>query len=150
MLPRRGTFYEQTNGAAMGSPLSPVLTSIFMEDFQLSHQTQEVETFCGRRVFHLIARKRWARFYSTSIVYVHQLTSPRKQKTRNAHAIKSSVFRTLVHRAQSICDHESVGNEWKCRKQISLLKETLIDVLWLMSQTTTQQPYSFNFSSFQF
>ena len=29
----RDTFYEQTNGAAMGSPLSPILANIFMEDF---------------------------------------------------------------------------------------------------------------------
>ena len=27
-------FYEQVDGAAMGSPLSPVITNIFMEDFE--------------------------------------------------------------------------------------------------------------------
>ena len=27
-------YYEQTSGAAMGSPLSPVLANIFMEDFE--------------------------------------------------------------------------------------------------------------------
>ena len=30
----RDGFYEQTSGAAMGSPLSPVLASIFMEHFE--------------------------------------------------------------------------------------------------------------------
>ncbi len=30
----RDDFYEQTNGAAMGSPLSPVLANIFMEHFE--------------------------------------------------------------------------------------------------------------------
>ena len=28
-------FYEQVEGAAMGSPLSPVLANIFMEDFEI-------------------------------------------------------------------------------------------------------------------
>ena len=30
----RDDFYEQTSGAAMGSPLSPVLANIFMEHFE--------------------------------------------------------------------------------------------------------------------
>ena len=30
----RDTFYEQTSGAAMGSPLSSVLANIFMEHFE--------------------------------------------------------------------------------------------------------------------
>jgi retron-type reverse transcriptase len=29
-----GQFYEQTGGAAMGSPLSPVIANFFMEDFE--------------------------------------------------------------------------------------------------------------------
>ena len=31
----KGTFYEQTDGVAMGSPLSPVLANFFMEDFEV-------------------------------------------------------------------------------------------------------------------
>ena len=31
----RGTLYEQTNGLAMGFPVSPILANIFMEDFEL-------------------------------------------------------------------------------------------------------------------
>jgi hypothetical protein len=30
----KGKFYEQTNGVAMGSPLSPVVANFFMEDFE--------------------------------------------------------------------------------------------------------------------
>ena len=30
----REKFYEQTNGAAMGSPLSPVMANLFMEEFE--------------------------------------------------------------------------------------------------------------------
>jgi len=30
----KGHFYEQTNGVAMGSPLSPVTDNFFMEDFE--------------------------------------------------------------------------------------------------------------------
>jgi retron-type reverse transcriptase len=29
-----GHFYEQTDGVAMGSPLSPVIANFFMEDFE--------------------------------------------------------------------------------------------------------------------
>ena len=29
------SFYEQVEGAAMGTPLSPVLANIFMEDFEI-------------------------------------------------------------------------------------------------------------------
>ena len=29
-----GKFYEQTDGVAMGSPLSPVIANFFMEDFE--------------------------------------------------------------------------------------------------------------------
>ena len=30
----REKFYEQTHGAAMGSPLSPVIANLFMEEFE--------------------------------------------------------------------------------------------------------------------
>ena len=30
----QGTFYEQTRGAAMGSPISPIIANIFMEAFE--------------------------------------------------------------------------------------------------------------------
>ena len=30
----QGTFYEQTKGAAMGSPISPIIANIFMEAFE--------------------------------------------------------------------------------------------------------------------
>jgi len=29
-----GQFYEQTDGVAMGSPLSPVIANLYMEDFE--------------------------------------------------------------------------------------------------------------------
>ena len=47
----RNTFYEQTNGAAMGSSLSPILANIFMEDFK--------ETALSN--YH-IKPKKWKRF----------------------------------------------------------------------------------------
>ena len=47
----RDMFYEQTNGAAMGSPLSPILANIFMEDFE--------ETALSN--YH-IKPKKWKRF----------------------------------------------------------------------------------------
>ena len=36
-----GKFYEQTGGVAMGSPLSPVIASFFMEDFEKRAIEQE-------------------------------------------------------------------------------------------------------------
>ena len=38
----RDHFYEQTIGAAMGSPLSPVIANIFMEDFEHNAVTNSV------------------------------------------------------------------------------------------------------------
>ena len=31
----QGSFYEQINGAAMGSPISPIVANLFMEDFEV-------------------------------------------------------------------------------------------------------------------
>ena len=31
---KHGHFYEQTDGVAIGSPLSPVIVNLFMEDFE--------------------------------------------------------------------------------------------------------------------
>ena len=37
-----GQFYEQTDGVAMGSPLSPVIANFFMEDFEKKAMEQAV------------------------------------------------------------------------------------------------------------
>jgi retron-type reverse transcriptase len=37
-----GQFYEQTDGVAMGSPLSPVIANFFMEDFEKKATEQVV------------------------------------------------------------------------------------------------------------
>ncbi len=37
----RDDFYEQTSGAAMGSPLSPVLANIFVEHFEQNCPSQQ-------------------------------------------------------------------------------------------------------------
>ena len=31
----QGRFYEQIQGAAMGSPISPIVANLFMEDFEV-------------------------------------------------------------------------------------------------------------------
>ena len=31
----QGRFYEQTEGAAMGSPISPLIANLYMEDFEI-------------------------------------------------------------------------------------------------------------------
>ena len=31
----KGRYYEQTEGAAMGSPISPIVANLFMEDFEV-------------------------------------------------------------------------------------------------------------------
>ena len=49
----QGQFYQQLEGAAMGSPLSPIVANIFMEKFEeealaTTHTpTKSVENICG-------------------------------------------------------------------------------------------------------
>jgi retron-type reverse transcriptase len=45
-----GHFYEQTDGVAMGSPLSPVIANFFMEDFEKKAIEQAThKPVCGFR-----------------------------------------------------------------------------------------------------
>ena len=34
LLPFQGKYYEQVQGAAMGSPISPLIANLFMEEFE--------------------------------------------------------------------------------------------------------------------
>ena len=44
-----GQYYEQTEEAAMGSPLSPIVANIFMEDFEIKAlQTSPHPQVCGK------------------------------------------------------------------------------------------------------
>ena len=44
----KGRFYEQIQGAAMGSPISPILANLFMKDFEvMPNALQDVEEVCG-------------------------------------------------------------------------------------------------------
>ena len=45
----QGSFYEQINGAAMGSPISPIVANLFMEDFEVrAIQIANNPPKCGR------------------------------------------------------------------------------------------------------
>ena len=51
-------FYEQTDGAAMGSPLSPVIANIYMEGFEeealnTADDQPSLGAVCGRHFCHL-------------------------------------------------------------------------------------------------
>ena len=45
----RGKFYEQVEGAAMGSPISPIVANLFMEQFEIrALQSSSNPLYCGR------------------------------------------------------------------------------------------------------
>ena len=45
----RGKFYEQVEGAAMGSPISPIVANLFMENFEMrALQSSPNPLYCGR------------------------------------------------------------------------------------------------------
>jgi hypothetical protein len=43
-------FYEQTNGAPMGSPLSPVMANLFMEEFE----KKALYSYCNVETWFLV------------------------------------------------------------------------------------------------
>ena len=49
----QGSFYEHISGAAMGSPISPIVANLSMEDFEVKaintakESSQNVEEVCG-------------------------------------------------------------------------------------------------------
>ena len=51
----QGSFYEQTEGAAMGSPISPIVANLFMEDLEvqdINNTSCLVEEICGWHINH--------------------------------------------------------------------------------------------------
>ena len=45
----RGKFYEQVEGAAMGSPISPTVANLFMENFETrAYSHHQTPLYCGR------------------------------------------------------------------------------------------------------
>ena len=45
----QGSFYQQINGAAMGSPISPIVANLFMEDFEVRpSKLPRILPKCGR------------------------------------------------------------------------------------------------------
>jgi len=54
-----GQFYEQTDGVAMGYPLSPVIANFYMEDFEMkaikSHTQARLLLYICRRYFRHLA-----------------------------------------------------------------------------------------------
>ena len=48
-FPYRGKFYEQVEGAAMGSPISPIVANLYMESFEVrALQSSKKPLQCGR------------------------------------------------------------------------------------------------------
>ena len=43
----QGKYYEQIHGAAMGSPISPLITNLFMEEFEVKATSTAPISTCG-------------------------------------------------------------------------------------------------------
>ena len=86
----RDQFYEQTSGAAMGSPLSPVLADLFMEEFKLDTiENADLRPNLWLRMlmtpswFGPMARQHFTSSLNTSTLSIHSSSSPwSKNKTR--------------------------------------------------------------------
>ena len=45
----QGRYYEQLEGAAMGSPISPIVANLYMEDFEVKAlNTSPIPLLCGK------------------------------------------------------------------------------------------------------
>jgi retron-type reverse transcriptase len=68
-----GQFYEQTDGVAMGSPLSPVIANFFMGDFEKAIEQATHKTGCSFRyvgdtcVIWLHGQEKLTEFLNTSM-----------------------------------------------------------------------------------
>ena len=54
----QGRYYEELEGAAMGSPISPIVDTLYMEDFKVkAHNTSPHPQVCGKVMWttHLLS-----------------------------------------------------------------------------------------------
>ncbi|XP_023726043.1 uncharacterized protein LOC111874629, partial [Cryptotermes secundus] len=116
-----GQFYEQTDGVAMGSPLSPVIANLYMEDFE-------------ERALDLAPHKPrcWFRYVDDTFViwphgpdklkdFLNHLNSIQQVYSKSTRtnlyinaashhhpSNKQAARSTLVHRARALCDQDSL------------------------------------------
>ena len=72
----QGRFYEQTEGAAMGSPISPIVANLFMEDLKvqdINNTSCLVEEICGWT--HSLLSRKTTETASYNILIQFTLTS---------------------------------------------------------------------------
>jgi hypothetical protein len=112
-------FYEQSGGIATVSSLSPVISDVFMEDFEymiLSQATLKLLLFTShrrlRRPDGSLGRKFYRKPTHTSLYQNHG--------SHHHNSKKQAVLATLSHRARLLCDKESLHSESKSFKTTSL------------------------------
>ena len=94
-----GQFYEHTDGVAMGSTLSPVITNFFMEDFgerALAHATHKPLCWPAMLMTHLSSgcteQRSWRGYVITRLTFTGIYNSPCRQRDIATHQLSISTY----------------------------------------------------------
>ena len=83
----QGKYYEEVHGAAMGSPISPLIANLFMEEFEVEALSSALHPalmakVCGLTLLSSRRQNTANHYYDTSTHRTHAYNSPWRNQTK--------------------------------------------------------------------